>query len=547
MVSYRLIVGIILVAMGALLALGYNSYRTNLGSLQRLNEENIAWTSTRLESEYQKFLISLGALQTGAEGATPLAVNRRFDILWSRLSLAERGVVGERLRAYDDQAFVLVRLFDHMKREEQAVVGLSAQASAEIVRLHNAFATYGTDIGDFSRRVFLDEQSRVAAARTELRRNAVFIGSLNGMALAIGGFVLFFIDRSNRHNKKMATKNLHLADAAHSANLAKSRFLTMMSHELRTPMNGVLGMLSLAQKSGLTMPQMRMIEQAERSGRQMITMLSDILDYSALQDEEIVMTKKPFEPRNLAAAVEDLFNSEARREGIDFEVRVIADCPVSVKGDFNRLRQIVAHFASYIVEAAGTKRVTIEIGHAQSDLIIALEFEVNEGAAAQADGQVIDLLMGTRELDGEKFATDALGPSVSREMLARMGGSVVLDHSDQKVRLIIQTPADVHDTGNICAYISARSESLRTICKLALANKNFEIVDHIEQGPVSTVLLESGGNDELDRIKSIRAAVPDVQLIAIGQPENPSEFDDIMSLPLDVELLHRSLLSERSA
>jgi len=201
MSSMRLSVVLIVFALAALLGVGYNSYRTNLNSLQTLNEENIAWSSSRLQ-------------------------NRRFDILWSRLALSERGIVGARLRAYDSKTDIMARMMQALVEEEEAVLGLNANNPGEYERLFRKFAGFRGDLNRFSQTVFLGEQERIERARAELRRNAFFIASIN-----IGAFLI---------GKRMAQINLQLAEDARRATEAKSRFLTMMSHELRTPMNGVL-------------------------------------------------------------------------------------------------------------------------------------------------------------------------------------------------------------------------------------------------------------------------------------------------------------------
>lgn len=544
--------------MIVLLGLGYSSYRSNVSSLQDLNEENIAWTSSRLEAEYHLFLRSLAALSMDTNGATARQVNRRFDILWSRLALTERGTVGERLRAFDSRN-ELARLFDHLKREEQAVVNINAADKIEIKRLFESFASHQPRIDEFARTVFFGEGNRIANARAELRKNAVFIASVNILALLLGGLLLFIVDRANRINARMSQEHLELAEAARNANRAKSRFLTMMSHELRTPMNGVLGMLSLTRNAGLSVPQTRLIDQAERSGQQMIAMLSDILDYSALQDEEILIEEKPFDPRQLTHAIEELFASAAQREGIKFIVACKPDCPTAVIGDFKRLRQVVAHFASYIVETANTDNVAITVSHAAETLEVRIAFSTTDLQKAGADDWLVHLLMGTRDHDEnpnknsgqddpsdpdqltDQFATDALGPRVSRELLKKMGGSMALDHADNEICLVVKAPAPLHSQDVINIHVIAASNSLRTIFKLALAQNNFCVVDDPTQVEIHRIMFEAGGQDELKRLQDVRRGFPNAIIVAVGRPTHPQEFDDVMQLPLDVDYLHSTI------
>src|SRR5262249_16756546 len=69
------------------------------------------------------------------------------------------------------------------------------------------------------------------------------------------------------------------ADAAKAASQAKSEFLAVMSHEIRTPLNGVLGMLAVLQETKLTADQRHYAHTATKSGRALLSIINDILDF----------------------------------------------------------------------------------------------------------------------------------------------------------------------------------------------------------------------------------------------------------------------------
>ena len=101
-------------------------------------------------------------------------------------------------------------------------------------------------------------------------------------------------------------------------------------------MNGVLGLLALVRQHGLSGQQTRLLDQVELSGTQMIDLLKDILDFSALQDGQLKLDKKPFETRRLVDAVRGMFEPVALREGIIFEAVADDSCPERVIGDFGK-------------------------------------------------------------------------------------------------------------------------------------------------------------------------------------------------------------------
>ena len=84
-------------------------------------------------------------------------------------------------------------------------------------------------------------------------------------------------------------------EKAEAANRAKSAFLANMSHEIRTPMNGVVGMAELLCETGLTEEQKLYAETIRSSGEALLVIINDVLDYSKIEAEKLVLYPEPFD------------------------------------------------------------------------------------------------------------------------------------------------------------------------------------------------------------------------------------------------------------
>lgn len=338
----RLVVLAVFFAAIGLAVAGYNAFRKDVAAMQAASLEDITWASYQLEQEFGRFRESLLQFQIAGSDADADDVNARFDILWSRIAIFQQGGIGERLSQYDRETLVVPRLFDEMKAVDRRVVGLENNDYAEAASLLSVFTPFIDELRVFSRQITLGEELRGREIREQLNSGVSRTLLLSGLAIAIALASLAYINRESMRFKRLADVNRRLADAAEAASEAKSKFLTMMSHELRTPMNGVLGLLALSKQGAAKQSQVRLIEQAEQSGQQMVELLADILDFSALNSNELKLDKKPFEIEHLATAVREQFAPLAKRHGIAFRVSVSEGCPRHLQGDFRRFAKPLA-------------------------------------------------------------------------------------------------------------------------------------------------------------------------------------------------------------
>ena len=125
-------------------------------------------------------------------------------------------------------------------------------------------------------------------------------------------------------------------------NEAKDAFLACMSHEMRTPLNGLLGMLQLAEvRCDLPDQARRYVKQAENSGHLLLSLINVSLDISRLEAGQLMLESASFRPRELIMQTIEILDAKAQEHKLALEVDVAPDLECcNLVGDPKRLKQV---------------------------------------------------------------------------------------------------------------------------------------------------------------------------------------------------------------
>lgn len=180
-----------------------------------------------------------------------------------------------------------------------------------------------------------------------------------GIANLIGVLILATLLRHEDSRRRHEIALERQKEAAYAATQAKSRFVAAISHDIRTPMNGILGVLQMADRYKIEDEFRSRLEVAKSSGFYLLSLINQVLDFSRIESDKLQHSEEEFTLGGLASDIKSIFSFQFE----DKKLTLIADAPATdvgtYIGDITHIRQILFNLVGNALKYTDKGKVTV--------------------------------------------------------------------------------------------------------------------------------------------------------------------------------------------
>ncbi len=213
------------------------------------------------------------------------------------------------------------------------------------------------------------------------------------------------------------------------AEQSKDDFMANVSHEIRTPINTVCGMSEMLLREDLSESAREYTFDIQTAGRNLLSVVSDILDFSELESGKMDLIEEPY---NITSTVNDVMNMAVALKN-NKNVELIVDCDASIPrnllGDEQKLRRVIMNLVSNAIKFTREGCVLIRFSARKEEYGINLTVSVKDTGIGIQKENLEKLFTTFNQVDTKKNREEGgigLGLAISQAIVKKMGGFITV-------------------------------------------------------------------------------------------------------------------------
>ena len=330
-------------------------------------------------------------------------------------------------------------------------------------------------------------------------------------------------------DEKYKTELLIAAKKAEAANEAKTEFLQRMSHDIRTPINGICGMVNMADHYADDMEKQKEYRtKVKEASNLLLELVNDVLDMSKLESGEIVLEEIPFNlskiSREVFVVIEQMAaeqNIQIKWEKKEITHRDLIGSPGYVK---RVMMNILSNAMKYNRENGHIYISCIEIPSGQPEMTI-MEFVCRDtgiGMAEEFQKHIFEPFAQEHAGSRTRFSGTGLGMPISKKLIEKMGGTITFESAEGiGTTFVIRVPFKIDldvDIREEQADVSEKSIKGLHILLAEDNELNMEIAEFVLQNEGAEVSKAWNGEETVELFRKSESGEFDAILMDIMMP-----------------------------
>lgn len=317
-------------------------------------------------------------------------------------------------------------------------------------------------------------------------------------------------------------------EKAESANYAKSLFLANMSHEIRTPMNAVLGFTEVLEKSGLNERQTGYVKSIQTGGKNLLSLINDILDLSKIEAGKMKMEFEKVYIRQVLEDVEQVLLMSAKDKGLSLSLIIEKSVPEAILTDELRLRQILLNLINNAIKythEGGVKVVADFNVFTENEALSSLKISVIDtgiGIPESDQENIFKIFEQQNNQSTREYGGAGLGLAISTRLAERLNAKITVESEKGKgscFDLLIKTPEviDARTDKKNSSEVSIFTFRPATILIVDDVDANRELIVEYLAGFPFKIIQAKDGEEAINNVRNTNDL--DVVLMDIRMPK----------------------------
>lgn len=246
-------------------------------------------------------------------------------------------------------------------------------------------------------------------------------------SIYIAEYVLYYLIRIQVERRQILIETI---EDLKKAEQSKDDFMANVSHEIRTPINTVCGISETILGEKLSETVRHDILGIQTAGRNLLTVVNDILDFSELQSGKMTLVEDTY---NITSTMNDIMNMTFPRIN-DKKLEMIVDCDIQIPcgliGDEQKIRRVITNLIDNAVKYTNEGGILVRVTTRKEDYGVNLSVTIKDTGIGMDDQTIENLFSKYNQVDTRRNRQEGgigLGLAIAQALVSKMGGFITVN------------------------------------------------------------------------------------------------------------------------